>query len=171
MSVVSIEIIALDNEKIYSVGAVKVSQKGDVYVIDKFRDSGDSHLSRHSNGEMHRKFRESYDRIREASPKRDLKSFRGIEFLGTHGFGLKSLPLLFKEYDMKKANGIFAIDMRNYRQGAFNMGVAMLTEEGLPRLYESWKKLSKRQIYIFADCYPMIALMVVDAKSLDKEKG
>lgn len=167
MSVIRIEIVAVGEEKIYSVGTVEVSENGDVYVIDKFKGAGDSHLSRHSSGELHRKIRNEVTRIRKGIPIRD---FRGIEFLGTHAFGLRSLPLLHKEYRMKKSNGIFAIDMRNYSKAAFNMTIAMLTEEGLLRLYESWKKLGKRQIYIFTDCHPMIAIMVADAKALSEKK-
>jgi hypothetical protein len=33
-----IEIIAVGTDKIYSVGAVEISPKGDVYVIQKIRD-------------------------------------------------------------------------------------------------------------------------------------
>lgn len=52
MSTIRIEIIAVGKEKIYSVGAVEVSHKGDVYVIHKIKDS-DFHTSRHSSGETH----------------------------------------------------------------------------------------------------------------------
>lgn len=102
-----------------------------------------------------------FTKIRDGSP---IEDFKGIEFLGTQGFGLESLPQLYKEYRMKKCNGIFAIDMRDYDKAAFNMSIAILTEEGLPRLYESWKNLRKRQIFIFTDSHPMIAIMVADAK-------
>ena len=65
---------------------------------------------------------------------------------------------------MKRCNGVFAFDMREYKNGAFNMSIAILTEEGLPKLYESWKKLEKHQIYLFTDCRPMIAITICDAK-------
>jgi len=159
---IRIEIIAIGKEKIYSVGAVEVSQKGDVYVIHKMKGIG-LHTSRHSNGKTHWKSKNNkvFIKIREGTP---IKDFKGIEFLGTHAFGLESLPQLYKEYRMKKCNGIFAIDMREYSKAAFNMSIAILTEEGLPRLYESWKNLKKRQIYIFTDCYPMVAITIADAK-------
>ena len=67
---------------------------------------------------------------------------------------------------MKKCNGIFAIDMREYKDAAFNMSVAIFTEEGLISLFNSWKKLKKRQIYLFTDSHPMIAIMVADAKGV-----
>jgi len=168
MSEITIEIIAIGEEDIYSVGAVNVSEKGDVYVIEKIKGFGDSHLSRHASGEMHRKTRNGVMKIREGIP---IKDFEGIEFLGTYAFGLDSLPRLHKEYRMKKSNGIFAVDMRNYRQAAFNMSIAILTEEGLPRLYEAWKKLAKRQIYVFTNCHPMIAIMAADAKALQRKEG
>jgi len=159
---IRIEIIAIGEEKIYSVGAVKVSQKGDVYVIHKMKDVG-LHTSRHSSGRTHWKSENNkvFVKIREGTP---MKDFRGIEFLEAHGFGLDSLPQMYKEYRMKKCNGIFAVDMREYGKAAFNMSIAILTEEGLPRLYESWKNLRKRQIYIFTDCHPMIAITIADAK-------
>jgi hypothetical protein len=107
-------------------------------------------------------------KIREGIP---IKDFKGIEFLETCGFGLESIPLLHKECRMKKCNEIFAFDMRDYAESAFNMSIAILTEDGLPRLYESWKRLGKRQIFIFTDCHPMIAIMIADAKgSLEKRR-
>lgn len=159
---VRIEIIATGEDKIYSVGAISVSKNGDVYVIHKTAGS-DFHTSRHADGKMHWKSRQYnfFQKIREGIP---IKDFKGIEFLGTHGFGLDSLPQLYKEYRMKKCNGIFAIDMREYKQASFNMSIAILTEEGLPSLYTSWKNLKKRQIYIFTDCHPMIAVTIADAK-------
>jgi len=155
---VRIEIVAIGKEKVYSVGAVEVSQKGDVYVIHKIKDIG-FHASRHSSGEMHWKSKNSevFTEIREG---KSIGDFKGIEFLETQAFGLESLPQLFEEYKMKKCNGIFAIDMRDYNKAAFNLSIAILTEEGLLKLYESWKKLKKRQIYIFTDCHPMIAISV-----------
>ena len=167
MSATTIEIIAVGEENIYSVGSVNVSKEGDVYVIYKIKYIGDSHLSRHSSGETHQKFRDNVQEIRKGIP---IKDFKGIEFLGTYGFGLESLPMLYKEYRMKKSNGVFAFDMRNYRQAAFNMSIAILTEEGLPKLYEAWKNLDKRQIYIFTECHPMIAIMIADARTLSGKK-
>ena len=159
---VRIEIIAVGKEKIYSVGTVEVSQKGDVYVIHKIKNS-DFHTSRHSSGETHWKSIKNkvFTKIGDRKP---IKDFKGIEFLGTYAFGLESLPRLHKEYKMQKSNGVFAVDMRNYRKAAFNMSIAILTEEGLPRLYESWRKFKKRQIYIYTDCHPMIAITIVDVK-------
>jgi len=61
-----------------------------------------------------------------------IKDFKGIEFLGIIGFGLESLPKLFKEYKIKKCSGIFSIDMGKYRNVRFNMSVAIFTEQYLP---------------------------------------
>lgn len=162
MSKTRIEIVAIGKEKIFSVGAVEVSEKGDVYVIHKIKDSN-FHTSRHSSGELHWKSIKNKvsTKIRDGMP---IEDFKGIEFLGTSGFGLESLPKLHKEYKMKKCNGIFAVDMRNYDKAAFNMSVAILTREGLPILFESWNKFKKRQIYLFTECHPMIAITVADVR-------
>jgi len=153
-----IEIIAIGRDKIYSVGAIIVTKKGDIYIADKFTGS-DLHLSRHSDGKTHWKSRREdiLIPIREGSP---IKDFKGIEFLETHAFGLDSLPELYKEYRMRKCEGVFAVDMRGYEGSAFNMSIAILTEEGLPKLYESWKDFKKRQIYIYTEGHPMIAITV-----------
>ena len=159
---IRIEIVAIGENKIYSAGYVKVSKKGDIYQIYKIGGS-DLHMSRHASGKTHWKSKQPvlFQEIREGIP---IKEFKGIEFLGTTAFGLDSLQELYTVYKMKKSNGIFAIDMREYKNAVFNMSVAILTEDGLPKLYESWKKLRKRQIYLFTDCHPMIAITVFDAK-------
>ena len=145
----------------YSVGAIVVSAKGDVYVINRIADSG-FHLSRHASGETHWKSTKPQlsQKIREGQP---IKEFKGIEFLGLHGFGLDSLPKLFEEYEIKQYDGIFCIDMRQYKDKQFNMAVWILTEEGLPSLLTS-SKLENRQICIFPECHPMIAIIVGTAK-------
>ena len=159
MSKIRIEILAIGQKKIYSVGAVEVSPKGEVYLIHKSKGE-DFHTSRHASGETHWKLKDEIIKVREGSP---MKDFKGIEFLGTQSFGLESLPI-FGEYHMKKCNGIFAFDMRDYKHAMFNLSIAILTEEGLPRLFESWKKLRKRQIYAYTDSHPMVAIMIADAK-------
>lgn len=159
-----IEIVAIGKDKIYSVGYVTISKDGDVYQIHKAFGS-DMHTSRHASGSMHWKSRtvNLYQEIRKGVP---IKDFKGIEFLGSTGFGLNSLPELYTESKMKKCNGIFAVDMREYKDAAFNMSVAILTKEGLPRLFDSWQKMKKRQIYLFTDSHPMIAITVADAKGI-----
>lgn len=161
---VKIEIVAIGEGKIYSAGYVQVSKKGEVYYFQKGRSS-DMHISRHCSGQVHLKSRQIgyFQKIREGI---SIDNFIGIEFLGTIAFGLNSLPDLFSEYKMKKHNGIFAIDLREYKNSAFNMSVAILTKEGLPQLYESWKKFKKKQIYLYTDCHPMIAITIADAKQI-----
>jgi hypothetical protein len=159
-----IEIIAIDKDKIYSVGYVTISKDGGVFLILKAGGS-DMHISRHASGSLHWKsetcnFKQE---IRKGVP---IEAFEGIEFIGGSAFGLNSLPELFTEYKLKKCNGIFAIDMREYKDAAFNMSLAILTKEGLPILYDSWQKMKKRQIYLFTDSHPMIAITVAYAKSI-----
>ena len=157
-----IEIIAIGKDKIYSVGYVNVSMIGDVYHINKMGGS-DMHMSRHVDGNTHYKSRQNdfCHKIRKGVP---IEEFKGIEFLETVAFGLESLNELYKEYKLKKCDGIFAIDMRAYKDSNFNMSIAILTEEGLPKLYDSWKTMKKRQIYLFTDSKPMIAISTCDAK-------
>ena len=162
MSQTRIEIIAIGNEKVYSVGAIVVSAKGDVYVINRIEDSG-FHLSRHADGETHWKSTKPKltQRIRKGQP---ITEFKGIEFLGTTGFGLDSLPELYKEYKMEEYDGVFCIDMRQFKDKAFNMAVSMLTEEGLSSIVSSSKLLKDRQICIFPECHPMIAITIGNAR-------
>lgn len=159
---IRIEIVAIGEDKIYSAGYIQVSKKGEVSYFYKVCSS-DMHISRHCSGQTHVKSRQIgyFQKIREEI---SIDNFNGIEFLGTIAFGLNSLPELFSEYKMKKHNGMFAIDLREYKNSAFNMSVAILTEEGLPILYGSWIKFKKRQIYLYADCHPMIALTIADVK-------
>jgi hypothetical protein len=153
-----IEIIAIGNEKVYSVGAIEVSAEGDVYVFNRIEDSG-FHLSRHASGETHwiSTKPKLFQRIRKGQP---IAEFKGIEVLGTTGFGLDSLPELYKEYKIKEYDGIFFIDMRQYKDKAFNMAISILTEEGLSTIVSSSKLLKDRQICIFPECYPMIAITI-----------
>jgi hypothetical protein len=160
LNITTIEIIAIGKEKVYSVGSMVVSESGDVYFNHCVLDS-DFHLSRHASGETHWKSEELRlsQYIRKGQP---IKEFKGIEFLQTVGFGVDSLPEVYKEYQLKKNDGVFCIDMRQYKGVAFNMFLYMITEEGLPALV-SETKLLNRQISIFPDCHPMIAIVIGEA--------
>jgi hypothetical protein len=81
-----------------------------------------------------------------------------------HGFGLDSLPILYKEYMIREYDGIFCIDMRNYKDKAFNMQIYMLTKESLPSLLSMPSLLENRQICIFPECQPLISIIVGSAK-------
>jgi hypothetical protein len=161
MSGIRIETVAIGKDKIYSVGAVTVSEKGDVYVISKFKNN-DFHTSRHSSGETHWKSekRGVFHKLRDGKPIENLEE---IEFLGTDAFGLESLPLLYREYKMKKSDGIFVVDLRDYSKAAFNMSIAILTNDGLPTLFDFANN-------VYSACHPMIAIMVFDAKREEKKE-
>jgi len=75
-----------------------------------------------------------------------------------------SLPELYKECKMEKNDGVFCIDMRQYQNGTFNMFPYIFTEEGLLSLLSEKKLLVNRQISIFPECHPMIAIIVGTAK-------
>jgi hypothetical protein len=101
--------------------------------------------------------------------RQPIKGFKGIDFLPTVGFGLDSLPELYKEYELKKNDGLFCIDMRQYKDAAFNLSVSILTEEGLHSLLSGTKLFANRQISIFPECHPMIAIIIGTAK-IDMKK-
>ena len=54
--------------------------------------------------------------------------------------------------------------MRKYNQSAFNMTIAIFTEDKISDLLSNWEQYKKRQIYIYMDHKPMIAIMICDAK-------
>jgi hypothetical protein len=157
-----IEIIAIGNNMVYSVGAVVVSPRGDVYLIHRFKDS-DFHMSRHASGERHWTSTKTklFEKIGKGKP---IEEFEGIESLGTSAFGVDSLPRLYKEYKMKKYDGIFCIDMRQFMGKPFNMLVSILTKEGLSSLVSNSERLENRQICLFPECTPMVAVTVGTAK-------
>lgn len=169
---VEIGVVALGETGIYLVGVVRVTRKGDAYNVVLFRH-GEHHTSRHADGKRHTKTRISNKKkplcynLKKSVP---IENFQGIEFLGTHCFGLDSLPSLFENYELKKEyDGIFAIDMRRYRNYAFNLHVALLTEESLPKLLKNPLRAEKRQIYVYPDSRPMIAIFVNSFRPTDKK--
>jgi hypothetical protein len=168
MSEAGIEVIAVGNDAMYSVGAIVVSPVGDVYQIFKMRNL-DFHTSRHASGVTHWKSNKAqiFQNIRQGKP---IKEFKGIEYLTTPSFSLESLPRLYDEYKMEKSNGVFAIDMREYAGQPFNLHVAILTEEGFPSLLANSKLLGKRQLYVYPDCHPMIAMTAGAVTSGEKKE-
>ncbi len=155
-----IEIIAIGNNKIYSVGYIKIYKRGDIYHIHKIVGS-DIHTSIHEDGTCHWKFR-TIDFYHKLGKRVTIKDFKGLEFLGVNAFGIKSLPQIFSEYKIKKCNGIFAIDMREYNDDTFNLALFIVTKEGLSALYDSYIDQKKRQLYLFTDNEPMIALIAFE---------
>ena len=125
-----IEIIAIGLNKIYSVGRLHITQKGNVYPAYKIKDDGGFHTSRHRDGSL---WMSGKDKVQIRKLK-NISDFSGLEFIETQGFGLNSLPQIYEEYKLKKSDGIFAIDMRNYEDGRFNLNIAIFTDEGLPKL-------------------------------------
>lgn len=162
MTQTRIEIVAIGKDAVYSVGAVVVSSKGDVYIVSKMKHLDIKH-SRHASGVLHLKSRklEFFQKIRKGAPIAD---FRGLENLGVRGFGLDDLPKLFKEYQMQKCDGVFFFDMCDYSQKAFNMTVWMLTKEGLQELSDTIKEYTRGHTYVYSACHPMIAITVFDGK-------
>jgi len=162
MTQTRIEIVAIGRDAVYGVGAVVVSREGDVYIVSKMKHLGVKH-SRHASGVLHWKSRkpEFFQKSRKGAPIAD---FRGLENLGVRGFGLDILPKLFKEYQVKKCDGIFFFDMRDYSQKTFNMIIWMLTKEGLQELSDTIKEYTRGHTYVYSGCHPMIAITVFDGK-------
>jgi hypothetical protein len=168
IDVVRIEIVAIGREKLFSAGAVELNEKRDLYIFHKMKTAR-LHTARHASGDVHWKIEDSEQYI-PLGKRCPIAEFVGFETFGAQSFGVDSLPELFKEYEMQKCNGVFAIDMREYETSAFNMSVAILTKEGFPQLLDMWKDCKKRQIYLFTDSNPMIAIIVIDAKSPENKQ-
>ena len=150
-----IEIIGVGDSAVFSIGGIVVQPKGDVIVFNK---SHPGHRTRHASGVFHFKRGNGETKpIRQGPP---LKNFKGLEFLGTHIYSVENLPRLYTEYKMKKCDGIFAIDLRAYKEASLNMVFAILSREGLSELAELWKPLGKKQLYIYESSHPMIAIKV-----------
>jgi hypothetical protein len=156
-----IEIIAVGRDRLYSVGSVVVSQNGDVYLISRIKHV-DSHLSRHASGEVHLKSAK-INIDAKLGKRKPVNEFKGLEFLQTVGFGIDSLPSLYEEYKIKKCNGLFAIDMKEYEHAHLNMQFFILTMDALPSLLGK-SPLRKKQFYIFPDSSPMVGIIVGDFK-------
>jgi len=162
---VSIQIIAVGEDKIYSVGKIRVSPKGEVYYIQKYLNLVEAKYSRHVSGEIHQTIKRpdgTVEFYQKLGQRRPLKDFKGFEFFQTNAFGLDSLPNMFNEFSMKSSDGIFAVNMRRFKGKSFNLGVGMLTEEGLSNLYRLWNEHKSYQFYLYTDCYPMIAIFAMD---------
>ncbi|MBI2576422.1 hypothetical protein HYV84_04350 [Candidatus Woesearchaeota archaeon] len=156
-----IEIIAIGLTKIYSVGKIGIKSDGSVYHAFKLKNLEGIHTSRHRDGTLHWKSKQLKIPLRKGA---DIRDFSGLEFIGTQAFGLNSLPELYNEYKIKRMDGVFAIDMHNYKEGCFNLTIAIFTDEGVLQLFDSDKFAQKKKIYLYTDCYPRIALIAMEVK-------
>jgi hypothetical protein len=146
MSKSRIEIIALGVNTFYSIGTVEVTSGGEVYAIMKRRPVI-TKISRHVSGQTHVENEVLGKKItRQGS---HLDNFIGLEWLHTAALTLASLESSLNEYQLKKSNGIFCIDMRAYHKAAFNLAIGILTKEGINDFYNSHEMNSKKQFYLF----------------------
>ncbi len=159
MSKSRIEIIALGDNAFYSVGTVEVTSKGEVYAIMK-RKPVISKISRHVSGLTHVENEVLGKKTTRQGPHLD--DFIGLEWLHTASLGLASLESSLNEYQLKKSNGIFCIDMRAYRKSAFMLAIGILTKKGISDFYNSHEMNSKKQFYLFWDSHPKIGLIAFD---------
>ena len=160
MSRKRIEIMAIGEKIIYSLGAVEVTEDGDFYLFIKYEGSP-SKFSRHKSGTLIVE-NEVIGRllIRKGEP---IESFRGVEHIATVATGLGVLDTSFTEYEMKQCDGIFCIDMRMYERSAFNLLVYMLNKGSIRNFLETALQFSKQQYYLYPGSYPLIGMVAVDA--------
>jgi len=153
-----IELIAVAEKFVYSIGKIQITQKGDIYLISKIKNMG-FHFSRHKDGNCHIRIKglESTEDFEKRIP---INSFDGFEVLGIWAFGLDSLPRLYKEYKPKKCNAVIAVYIGHLISFTFNLCVAILTEKGIPLLMNQWKDFENRQVYICANSRPMFGLVL-----------
>jgi len=153
----SIEIIAVGRDRVYSVGRIHITKSHDIYLISKIKDSG-LHLSRHRDGRCHVRMK-GKELSNDFEKRVSIGDFDGFEFLQTWAFGIDSLPELYGQYRPNRCNAVVAINMRHFEKSAFNLGVALLTEKGLPQLMNMWKGFDNRQVYICANPNPMVGIV------------
>lgn len=159
----NIEIIGIGKDSVYSIGKIQFTKQGDVYLISKIKDMG-LHLSRHKDGKCHVRMRER--KLFNNYEKRvSINEFDGFEFLQTWAFGLDSLPELYSEYKLGKCNAVVSINMQYFKGLAFNLGIALLSEKGIPQLMNMWKDFENRQVYICASSTPMVGIVFGAVKS------
>lgn len=158
----NIEIIGVGLDAVYSIGKIQLTKQGDVYLIPKIKDTG-LHLSRHKDGECH--VRVIGKELFKVEKRVSIERLDEYEFLGTWAFGIDSLPELYSEYRLNKCNAVVAINMRHFKGSAFNLGIALLTEKGIPRLMSTWKDFENRQVYICASSTPMIGIVFGSLKN------
>jgi hypothetical protein len=152
-----IEIIGIGSNSVYSIGKINFTKEGDVYFINKTGDSG-LHLSRHKDGNCHVRMKDK--EIFKLHPKRvHINDFDGFEFIETWGFGIDSLSELYAEYNPNKCNAVVAINMRYFKGLAFNLGITLLTKNGIPQLMDMWQDFENRQVYICASTIPMVGII------------
>jgi|GEM_PF-2757579 len=157
-----IELIAVGENCVYSIGKIQVTKQGDIYLASKIKATGleGLHFSRHRDGTCH--IRMKGKEIENGFEKRiPISDFDGFEFLQGWGFGLESLPILHKEYRLSptKCNSIVAINMRHFKDMPFCLGIAILTESGVHHLLNSYKDFKNRQVYICANSQPMVGIV------------
>ena len=159
MSKSRVEIIALDGDAFYSVGTVEVTSSGEVYAIIK--SNVITKISRHISGQTHVENNVIGKILKSPGPPLD--DFSGLEWLHQLSLSYELLESIYNEYQLKKSNGIFCIDMRAYKEkSAPNLAIGILSEEGINEFYNSHKLNSKKQFYLFWDSNPKIGLIAFD---------
>lgn len=120
-----IEVVALDGTTFYSICKIEVTSLGEVYAILKTNPPNVSKISRHISGETH-----VYSKVYQKKliyQGLNLEEFTGIEHLNTFSINIETLDKIFAEYQLKKSDGIFCIDLRHYKNATLNLRVSILS--------------------------------------------
>ncbi|MEW5955085.1 MAG: hypothetical protein AB1626_00930 [Candidatus Micrarchaeota archaeon] len=154
-----IEIVAISEKQIYSIGKVEVSHKGEVYFLPKIKQSK-AHYSRHASGKTVFTADNRKSCIRTTRP---IDDFKGIEDVGTTLIFSDNLNM-FHEYKPTKNDGVFEIDLRKHGPTTFFVWTGILTEEGRSQFKEFYKEQPKRQARLFDNVRPMIGIIAFEVK-------
>ncbi|MHA1972665.1 MAG: hypothetical protein ACTSW1_06725 [Candidatus Hodarchaeales archaeon] len=166
-----IEIIGLDGEKFYSLGMVEVDSKQNVYALIKLQ-KGVMKTSRHASGEYHNELiLNNGEKTKIGSHKRvPISDLKGIETIKSFGMPIFGLEEIFNEYQLKKAQGIFCIDLREYKEGSITLTFQIVKRDAFPDIINAPAITEKKQAYIYAESDPIISLFAFTGKPIQTSK-
>jgi len=161
-----IEIIGLDGMNFYSIGTVEVDSKQNIYIF--YKEPGVIiKVTRHAGGKHHQ---DLIDLIRNKTKRRDfprrspISELKGVEIVSHFALFSKNYQELFTEYKLRKTQGIFCIDLREYDNKAINLSVQIVKRDFFPDLLNTVVPTEKRQVYIYAESDPIVSMFVFSPK-------
>jgi len=150
-------------QKLFLYLTIKTSKKGDVYV-NHIQVGSDYHLSRHSGGVYHQKFKGSTIWSEKRIPIEDL---HGAEWLNTVVINLDSFASKY-EVEEKVLESLcelyFIVDVDRCRN--VQVTFAILTEAGIPKFLEWAENFGEESHHIFREFNPIIGVLAVHPQSV-----
>lgn len=67
---------------------------------------------------------------------------------------------------MKKAQGIFCIDLREYEEGKIGLSLQIVKRDAFPEIINAPVNTEKKQAYIYAESDPIISLFAYTGKPI-----